>query len=143
VGIALSDQGGRFATPYEVLRVSGVDDALLPVVAIIHREAVRRIIVGLPLNMDDSVGPAARGVIRWAASLSHASGLPVYFIDERLSSFEAEQSFSERRRGGEHITRGQKKQQLDAVAAALILQGFLDGKFQPLAVDLPRAEQRP
>lgn len=134
MGIALSDEGGRFATPHDVLRVNGVDEALVPVIGLARMEQVRRIIIGLPLNMDDSVGPAARGVVRWGSALATATGLPVYYVDERLSSFEAEQTFVDRKRDGQKFTRNQKKRQLDAVAAALFLQAYLDGKLQPLSV---------
>jgi RNase H-fold protein (predicted Holliday junction resolvase) len=56
------------------------------------------------------------------------------FVDERLSSFAAEQSLIDRKRGGEKITRKQKKQQLDALAAAGFLQAFLDGKLAAVQV---------
>ena len=54
------------------------------------------------------------------------------FVDERLSSFQAEQDLIERKRGGEKITRRGKKQRLDDLAAAGFLQAFLDGKLPPL-----------
>lgn len=131
VGLALSDEGGRFATPLEVLQVSSADQALDPIVDLIHKEAVTRVVVGLPLNMDDSLGPAARGTVRWAEAFTRRTGQAVIFVDERLSSFAAEQSLVERKRGGERITRKQKKERLDALAAASFLQAFLDGKLPP------------
>jgi RNase H-fold protein (predicted Holliday junction resolvase) len=54
------------------------------------------------------------------------------FVDERLSSFAAEQDLIDRKRGGEKITRKGKKERLDALAAAGFLQAFLDGKLPPL-----------
>lgn len=134
VGFALSDQGGRFATPYEVFQVTSPAQAVERANQIIEREGVERIVLGLPLNMDDSVGPAARQTIAWGAELAQRSGKPVVFVDERLSSFEAEQGLIERKRGGEKITRKRKKEQLDALAAAGFLQAFLDGKLQALDV---------
>lgn len=132
VGLALSDEGGRFATPLDVLTVIGADQALAPIGQLIRKEDVRRVVVGLPLNMDDSVGPAAKGVMRWAEELKRLANVPIVYIDERLSSFEAEQTFVDRKRGGQKFTRDQKKRQLDAVAAALFLQAFLDGKLSPI-----------
>ena len=132
VGFALSDEGGKFATPYEVFEVTSPAQAADRAAAIIEREGVERIVLGLPLNMDDSVGPQARETIAWGRALSHRSGKPVIFIDERLSSFEAEQGLIARKRGGEKITRKRKKEQLDALAAAGFLQAFLDGKLAPL-----------
>jgi putative holliday junction resolvase len=135
-GLALSDEGGRLATPLDVLQVSSPDQAFGPIIDVIRKESVARLVVGLPLNMDDSFGPAARSTIRWAEELTRRTGLPVIFVDERLSSFAAEQSLVERKRAGERITRKQKKERLDALAAAMFLQAFLDGK-------LPAAQLHP
>jgi putative pre-16S rRNA nuclease len=129
VGLALSDEGAKFATPIEVVSVTSPDQALAPILNLIRKESVQRLVVGLPLNMDDSVGDAARKTVAWARRLSSESGLPIVFVDERLSSFAAEQRLAERKRGGERMTRGDKKQRLDALAAAGFLQEFLDGKL--------------
>jgi putative Holliday junction resolvase len=131
VGLALSDEGGRFATPYEVLSVTSPEQARDEVLRVIEREGVDRVVVGLPLNMDDSVGPQARKTVKWAREIELRSGKPLVFIDERLSSFDAEQQLIDRKRGGEKITRQRKKEQLDAIAAAFFLQAFLDGRLAP------------
>jgi putative Holliday junction resolvase len=136
VGLALSDEGGRFATPWEVLEVSGAEQAIEPIVQLIRKEGITRVVVGLPLNMDDSIGPAARATVEWAGELSRQTGKAVVFVDERLSSFAAEQSLVDRKRGGEKITRKQKKQRLDALAAAGFLQAFLDGTLPALEVPI-------
>jgi len=128
VGLALSDQGGRFATPLEVLQVSSPDHALDVIRPLMKQEGVERILVGLPLNMDGTIGPTAQATIQWARQIE---GIPVIFVDERLSSFEAEQTLTERKRAGEKLTRKRKKEQLDAVVAAQLLQAFLDGKLAP------------
>jgi putative holliday junction resolvase len=132
IGLALSDEGGRFATPYSVLTVSSPHHALEQVLPVIEKEGVARIVLGLPLNMNDTIGPAAKSALIWGRELSQRSGIPVIYVDERLSSFAAEQSLNERRRAGEKLTRGRKKQQLDAVAAAGFLQQFLDGKLRAI-----------
>jgi len=135
VGLALSDQGGRFATPLDVLEVSSPLQAISMILPLIEREAVERIVVGLPLNMDDAtLGPAARETIVWARELSKGANKPIVFVDERLSTFAAEQDLIARKRGGERITRKQKKQQLDALSAASFLQAFLDGKLDPIKI---------
>ena len=134
VGFALSDEGGRFATPYEVFQVTSPAQATDRAIQIIDKEAVERIVLGLPLNMDDSVGAAAKQTLAWGRELSERSSKPVVFVDERLSSFEAEQSLIDRKRGGEKITRKRKKEQLDALAAAGFLQAFLDGKLAAIEV---------
>lgn len=131
VGLALSDEGGRFATPYEVLVVSSPDQAADAVARVVEREDVERLVVGLPLNMDDSIGSQARQAIEWGRGLGARLGKPVIFVDERLSSFDAEQQLIARKRGGERITRQGKKDRLDAIAAATLLQEFLDGRLPP------------
>jgi putative Holliday junction resolvase len=138
VGLALSDEGGKLASPYEVLNVSSPEQALVQVRSVIRKEGAHRLVVGLPLNMDDSIGPAARATIAWADALAREAQLPVIYIDERLSSFAAEQSLINRKRVGEKITRGQRKQRLDAIAASGFLQEFLDGKLQPIEIDNER-----
>ena len=132
VGLALSDEGGQYANPLDVLTVATPEQALAEILTVIEKEAVRRIVLGLPLNMDDTIGPQARATLAWGRQLAARSGIPVIYVDERLSSFEAEQTLSARRRAGEKLTRQKKKQQLDAVAAAGFLQQFLDGKLPPL-----------
>jgi putative Holliday junction resolvase len=132
VGLALSDEGGRYATPLEVLTITAPEQALAQILPLVKKEAVRRIVLGLPLNMDDTFGPAARTTLAWGRRLAEQSGTPVLFVDERLSSFAAEQTLLDRKRAGEKLTRQRKKEQLDAVAAASFLQQFLDGKLPPL-----------
>lgn len=130
----MSDEGGRFATPLDVLQVNGSGQAIAPVAELARREGVQQVLLGLPLNMDDTVGPAARGVIAWAKAFREQCPLPVLFVDERLSSFAAEQHLIDRKRGGEKLTRARKKEQLDAIAAADFLQSFLDGRLQSIDV---------
>ena len=132
VGLALSDEGGRFATPYEVLLVTSPEQTTELVVKVIEKEGAERLVVGLPLNMDGSSGPAARSAVEWGRSLAERSGKPVIFVDERLSSFDAEQQLIDRKRAGEKLTRQRKKEQLDAIAAAAFLQDFLDGKLDSI-----------
>lgn len=134
VGLAMSDEGGRFATPLEVLQVIGTEAAIEPIAKIVRDEGVTRVVVGLPLNMDDSVGPQARAAVAWGTKLAAVANVPVVYVDERLSSFVAEQSLNDRKRGGEKMTRGKKKQQLDAIAAADFLQAFLDGRLGAIEI---------
>ncbi len=134
VGLAMSDEGGRFATPLDVLEVHGTEQAIGPVVGLIQKEEVRRLVVGLPLNMDNSVGAAAREAVVWGRQVASLARVEVIFVDERLSSFEAEQRLNARKRGGEKMTRKGKKGQLDAQAAAGFLQEFLDGRLGAIEV---------
>jgi putative Holliday junction resolvase len=135
VGLALSDEGGRFATPLEVLQITSPQQAIAQIIPIIHKEGVQRIVVGLPLNMDDSAGPAARSTVGWARELVSKCNAKLVFVDERLSSFAAEQDLNDRKRAGEKLTRKRKKEQLDAIAAAGFLQAYLDGKLGAIPTD--------
>jgi putative Holliday junction resolvase len=135
LGLALSDEGGRFATPLEVLTVGSPQQAIDEILLIVRKEGVERLMVGLPLNMDATIGPAARGVLSFARALAQAADKPLVLVDERLSSFEADESLSERKRGGEKMTRKDRKNRLDAIAAAGILQAFLDGRLPAIDVE--------
>lgn len=129
----MSDEGGRFAMPYDVLDVTEPEQAIDPIVAVVKREGVQRVIIGLPVNMDDgSIGPAAKGVVLWSGRLAMKVVIPILYVDERLSSFQAEQDLIDQKRAGQHLTRNMKKERLDAQAAAVFLQEFLDGKLQPI-----------
>jgi len=135
VGLALSDAGGKFATPYDVLEVSSPEDAMRQVIEVVAKEGVERLVVGIPLNMDGTIGAAARSAAEWARMLSTKAAKPLVLVDERLSSFDAEQQLINRKRGGEKITRAAKKQRLDALAAASFLQEYLDGKLPSLEME--------
>ena len=132
IGLALSDEGGSFATPLDVVTVSSPAHASEIILNLIRQEAVQRLLVGVPLNMDDSVGPAAQSTVMWARELAENAHLPLILVDERLSSFDAEQQLIARKRSGEKMTRKGRKERLDAIAAASFLQAFLDGRLQPL-----------
>lgn len=129
VGLAVGDDATKLASPLDVLEVTSPARAIEMIRVIIAREAVERLVIGLPMNMDGTMGPTAQGAIRWGQELAGRAGLPVVFVDERLSSFAAEQQLIDRKRAGERLTRGRKKQQRDALAAAAFLQDYLDGKL--------------
>jgi putative Holliday junction resolvase len=135
IGLAMSDEGARFATPHDVLTISSPEEAMNQVLQIVAREGVERLVLGVPINMDDSVGPMARTTLEWGRLLAARCGKPLVLVDERLSSFAAEQDLNERKRGGEKITRKRRKAQLDAIVAAGFLQEFLDGKLPALEVN--------
>lgn len=135
VGLALGDDASKLASPLVVLQVSTPTQAIELILPIIEKEAAGRVVLGLPMNMDGTLGPAAKQAIQWGRELSARAGVPMVFVDERLSSFTAEQQLIERKRAGEKLTRGKKKQQLDALAAAAFLQDYLDGKLAGIDVD--------
>ncbi len=134
VGLALSDEGGTFSTPLDVLFINSPDEGTSRVLDLVRKEQVKRLLVGIPLNMDGTIGPAARQTADWARRVAERAGVSLALVDERLSSFEAEQRLADRKRGGEKMTRRQKKQRLDALVAQQLLQEFLDGRLPAIEI---------
>lgn len=122
IGVAVTDADGLSVHPLgAIVRRSTSAD----VEAIRHALGTRQVeclVVGLPLNMDGSEGPMARHARNFAARLADGFGIEVKLQDERLSSFEAEQ------RLGGSVRRGNKKPAIDAVAAAVILESYLEAQ---------------
>jgi putative holliday junction resolvase len=122
IGVALSDSAGTLATPYEVLTRSGDrerDRARL--VALLDETGAELIVVGLPLSLDGSRGPAARQVEGEVEELRAQLGVPVELWDERLSTVEAE-----RRLRAAGVRGRRRRHVVDQVAATVILQSWLD-----------------
>lgn len=124
-GLALGDDATKIVSPIEVVEVprsANEGRALLDALArAIAQQSPHALVLGLPLNMDDSEGPRSKIVRQFAERLAKATNLPVHFHDERLSSAAADWQMA---RSG--LTRGQKKARRDALAAAAILKDFLD-----------------
>jgi putative holliday junction resolvase len=122
IGVALSDSAGTLATPYEVVTRSGDRERDHRRIAALADEAGADIVVvGLPLSLDGSVGPAARTVLDEVDELRARLGLPVVVWDERLSTVEAERSL---RAVG--VKGKARRRVVDQVAATVILQAWLD-----------------
>jgi len=137
IGLALSDAGGTFSQPHDVL--PNTADAHLKIAKICTDEGVEKLVVGLPLHMDGAPSWMTRASLDFGAKLAAATRLPLIFIDERLSSFAAEQGLTDRKRSGEHLTRQDKKSRLDALSAAHFLRDYLEGRLHPIDPDsLPK-----
>jgi putative holliday junction resolvase len=121
IGVALSDGGRSLASPYDTFPAKPKQLLFQKIKKVVKTEEVSRIIVGLPINMDGSEGGSAKKAREFAAEVEAETCLDVICIDERLSSFEAEQTL---------ISIGRKpsrdKGRVDRVAATLILQEYLD-----------------
>ena len=125
IGIALSDPMGLIATPKLVLAEKDKGRQISRVVELAKTYEAEKIVVGIPYHLDGSEGAMATTAEKFAAKLERVSGLEVVRIDERLSSVEAERIMKMTR------SKGRKKglkQELDKVAAAVILQSYLDGE---------------
>ena len=122
-GLAVCNAGETIASPFAAL--TGRANLVPEILEVIKREEIEAIVVGLPLNMDDSEGPQAKLVRNFAKTLQEQIEIPIHFHDERLSSFDAEKKLA-----GIDLTRKKKKKRIDAIAAAAILQSFLEEKHQ-------------
>ena len=120
-GLAICDAEDMLASPFAVLE--NPKEVLAKIAATVEKELIEAIVIGLPLNMDDTEGPQAKLVLKFAEQLKTVVDIPIHFQDERLSSFAAEQ-----RLASAEFTRKKKKKRLDAVAAAEILEAFLEQK---------------
>ena len=120
-GLAICDAAETIASPLTVIH--GQKELLKKITDTVHAEKVEAVVLGLPLNMDDSQGPQAKLVLKFADQLKAHIDIPIHFQDERLSTFGAEKKLA-----AADFTRGKKKKRLDAVAAAEILDAFLQQK---------------
>lgn len=121
VGLAVGDSATRVATPLPLLPAGDGRRLLAAILERVGEFEVGRIVVGQPLNMDGSRGPACAAAERFAAALRRRSGLPVELVNEQLTSFAAEEL-------GKEITRDfrRRKAFLDSVAAQLILEAYFE-----------------
>ncbi len=123
IGLALSDPEGRYALPLEVFERKNDRSAIHHVAALIESEGVELLVIGEPLRLDGSRGPAAERCARFAEKLSAVTGLPHRLIDESLTSVEAER----RLRQGRKRRKGDTAR-VDALAAQILLQEALDSQ---------------
>jgi putative Holliday junction resolvase len=121
IGIAISDVTRQIATPVETLARSKFSSDAAQILAFAAREKVGAIILGLPVNMDGTEGPRAQSTRAFARNLAKLSPLPVIFWDERLSTSAVERMLIDSDR-----SRARRREIVDKLAAAYILQGALD-----------------
>lgn len=122
IGVALANSEGTLATPYEVVIRSGdrpTDHRAISLLAV--ETGAEVIVVGLPLSLDGSRGPSAVGARVEADELAQATGLPVEMWDERLTTVTADRDLM-----ALDMKRGHRRQVVDKVAAAIMLQAWLD-----------------
>jgi len=121
LGVAVSDPTGWLARPLTIIHCRSKREDLAAISRLVEEQEVTAVVVGYPLNMDDSVGPQARRVARYATALERVLPVPVILWDERLSSEEA--AYRLRAAAG---GRRKRRRHLDDAAAAVILQDYLD-----------------
>lgn len=128
VGVALSDPTGLIASPFEIVKREKEDKlrrTLARIEEIIAEYNVKKIILGYPVNMDGSEGERVRKTEEFRDMLVRRTGLDVIFFDERLTTVEAHEIMSDC-----EVKGTDRKKYVDKIAAALILQGYMDSEKQ-------------
>ncbi len=121
IGIAFSDIMNIIANGYETYTRQDLDKDLEYLSKLCKEKEVDAIIMGLPINMDGTEGERAIKTREFAEKLSSVTGLPVKFLDERLTSVSAEKMLIEA-----SVRREKRKQVIDKISATIILQNYLD-----------------
>ena len=123
MGIAVSDELKLIAQPLEYIPSEPASRFFERLQEIIADKTVERILVGMPRNMDGTYGPAAQRVQEFIQALSRIITIPIQAVDERLTTVQANRVLVE---GG--VRRADRKKKVDQMAAALLLQGYLDAR---------------
>jgi putative holliday junction resolvase len=123
IGLAVSDPLGFTAQGLETIPASPKQKALEAIARICREKAVTEVVVGLPVNMNGTMGPKATETLDWIKKLEAQVGVPVKTWDERLTSRQAD-----RLRVEEGLSRERQKKESDRLAATLILQTYLESK---------------
>jgi len=121
LGLALSDEGQTLASPLPVYQRRDIDQDLVYLTHLAAEKEVGRIVVGLPRNMDGSLGEMAKEVLAFVETLKKKTHLPIDTFDERLTTAEAERVLIQA-----NLSRKRRKTLKDSLAAVLILQGYLE-----------------
>jgi len=119
IGVALSDPLGILASPLTIITRTDEEADIQAITALVQQNQVERVIAGLPLSMDSSLGEQAEKVKAFVMALCRHTEVPVEFRDERLSTVSAKRLVHE-------VRKPDRGTRYDAMAAALILQAYLD-----------------
>lgn len=120
LGLAISDKQGIIASPYKLIRFKDINDAVKEVIDIIEKEKIEILVLGLPKNMNNTLGFASERSLNFKKLLEEKTNLKIELIDERLSTVEAERVLIE-----ENMSRKKRKDCIDSAAAAIILDTYL------------------
>ncbi|NWJ44314.1 MAG: Holliday junction resolvase RuvX [Chloroflexi bacterium] len=121
IGLALSDETGLISSPAGVIQVRHSEQVFTEIESLVKQNEVGKLIIGLPIQLNGREGIEAERARVFAAELGGRISVPVDFMDERLSSVEAERRLIDSGKRGQKI-----RDNIDATAAALILQTYLD-----------------
>jgi putative Holliday junction resolvase len=124
IGIALSDSGGTVATPWtKVERCGDERQDHRRIADLVAEVEAERVVVGLPLSLDGSIGPAAEKALAEVERLAAVLSVPVETYDERFTTVTAERALRE-----QGVTGRRRRQVIDQVAASVLLQAWLDAR---------------
>lgn len=124
IGVAVSDRTGTIASPLTVIQRSGSPARDHQTIAkLVLEEEAEAVVVGLPLNMNGSEGPAAKAAIAEAKALATVVGVPVHTSDERRTTVTADRAMMEAGMNAQA-----RRKVVDKIAAAVLLQHWLDGR---------------
>ena len=123
IGVAISDPLGMIARPLTVIRASTGKDGLNQLAALLQENEVGKVVVGLPTDAEGHIGQQASIVVEWAQLLAGTISIPVIMWDEFLSTQQAKGYTRRRTRSAKR-----RRRELDAVAAAVILQSYLEAR---------------
>lgn len=129
IGVAISDASGTIATPVEFIDRK-IEDYERRLRDLCSEWEITEIVIGLPVSLDGTEGPAAQRAREFSRDVADLTDLPVLFQDERFTSVTAEQALIE---GG--VRRRSRTTKRDQVAAAVMLQGFLDKRRHEIAAN--------
>lgn len=121
IGVAISDELGVTAQGLKSIEIKSKDNAFEELVDIIKNFKIDKIVIGLPKNMDGSIGRQAEKVLKWIEEFKSKINLPIETWDERLSTVEASKLLIKA-----DLSRKKRKHVIDKLAAVLILQGYID-----------------
>ena len=122
-GLATSDKLGIIASPYKVLRYENINTLITDIINIIKTENIDELVLGLPKNMNNSLGFASERSLNFKDELEKYTDKTIHLVDERLSTMEAENILI-----GNDTSRGKRKKIIDAYAASIILDTFLKSR---------------
>jgi putative Holliday junction resolvase len=134
IGVAISDELGMTAQPIKTIRRKSKEEDVREIKAIIAEYEIIKIVIGLPKNMDGTLGKQAEIIFRWIKTLQGEIKLPMITWDERLSTVGALKVLLEA-----DLSREKRKKVIDKLAAVLILQGYLDKTRKPKNDSTPPA----
>lgn len=125
IGVAVSDPLGLTAQGITIIKRSELAEDLRQVARLVEQYGVELVVLGLPKNMDGTIGPQGEKVLAFRDTLERELKIPTVLQDERWSTLEAERLLIRA-----DLSRSKRKKVIDKMAASVILQGYLDARFR-------------